>query len=98
MATITLSTAAREVLTRNRTRKSLSIQNEDTAIAIFVKRERTATPTVSSTDHDFRIGPGGSLTLNAFLDGTEAIQDRYTAIAASGTPLIAVFETEDQVR
>ena len=37
-------------------------------------------------------------TLSTTAEGTEAIQDRWTAIAASGTPRISFFETEDIVR
>lgn len=98
MATKTLSTTAEEVLPRNRLRKSWIIQNEDLTIDVFLKLERATTPTVSSTDHDHLIGAGGSLALNTDTDGTEAIQDRWTAIAASGTPRISFFETEDIVR
>jgi hypothetical protein len=98
MATKTLSTSATEVLPRNRLRKSWIIQNEDTSIDVFIKLERAATPTVSSTDHDHLVAAGGSLALNTDTDGTEAIQDRWTGIAASGTPRISFFETEDLIR
>lgn len=98
MATRTISTTAEEILPRNRLRKSWVIQNEDSAISIFLKREREATPTVSATDHDFVVFAGGSLAVNNLLDGNEIIQDRWTIIAASGTPRVAVFETEDIVR
>ena len=98
MPTITLSTAARLILARNRLRKSWVVQNEDSAIDVFIKQERNQTPTVSSTVHDHRLGPGGALTLNFGTDGVEAIQDSWSAIAASGTPLISLFETEDIVR
>lgn len=98
MASRTISDTASELIGRNRLRRSIIFQNEDTAINVFVKREREATPTVSATDHDHRIGPGGSLALNSDTDGKEAIQDRWTVIAASGTPRISVFETEDVVR
>jgi len=98
MASRTISTAAEEVLPRNRLRKSWIISNEDTAIAVFLKRERNAALTVSSTDHDHRVGAGGIIALNFGTDGDEAIQDRWTIIAASGTPRIAFFETEEVVR
>ena len=98
MATKTLSTSATEVLPRNRLRKSWIIQNEDTSIDVFIKLECAATPTVSSTDHDHLVAAGGSLPLNTDTDGTEPIQDRWTGIAASGTPRISFFETEDLIR
>lgn len=98
MAVKTLSTSAVEVLPRNRLRKSWIIQNEDSAINVFIKRERPGGLTVTTTDHDHLLGPGASLALNADTDGKEAIQDRWTTIAASGTPLISYFETEDIVR
>ena len=98
MATRTISTTAAEIWPRNRLRKSWVIQNEDAAISIFVKQERAATPTVSSTDHDHRIRAGGSLAVNFGTDGKEAIQDRWTIVADSGTPRVALFETEDVVR
>lgn len=94
----TLSTAAEELIPRNRLRKSFIVQNEDATLNVFIKRERAATPTCSSADHDHRLGPGGSIALNYNTDGAEAIQDRWTVIAASGTPLISFFETEEIVR
>ena len=94
----TLSTTAEQLINRNRLRRSFIVQNEDSAINVFIKQERTATPTVSATNHDHRVGPGGSMALNSNTDGAEAIQDRWTIIAASGTPLISYFETENIVR
>jgi hypothetical protein len=95
MASKVLSTTPEQILVRNLHRKSLSISNEDASIAIFIKRERAETPTVSATDHDHRIGPGGSFSLNNGTDGLEAVQDRWTAIAESGTPRVSFVETED---
>jgi len=90
-----ISTTAEVIMQRNLARKSWIIQNEDTAIDVFVLKERAETLTVSTTVHDHRIGPGGILTLNDGTDGKQAIQDRWTVVAASGTPRIAFFETED---
>ena len=98
MATRTISTAAEEILPRNASRKSFLIQNGDGSITMYLKRERAQTPTVSATDYDFAIASGSSLALNHLLDGSEAITDRWTIIAASGTPRVSFFETEDQVR
>jgi len=98
MGTNTLSTSAEEIFPRNLLRKSFIIQNEDSAINVFIKRERQDALDVSSTDHDHRLGPGGSLAINTDTDGKESIMDRWTAVAASGTPLISFFETEDVKR
>ena len=98
MASRTISTTAEEIWPRNRLRKSFAIQNEDAAIVVYLKRERAATPTVSSTDHDHRVGAGGAVAVNFGTDGQEAIQDRWTIVAASGTPRVSFFETEDVVR
>lgn len=95
MATKTVSTVASEVIPRNTSRKSLAIQNEDTTDSIYIKRERAETPTVSATDHDWKILPGGSIAFNSQIDGLEAIQDRYTAVSSANTPRISFFESED---
>jgi hypothetical protein len=95
MASKVLSTTPEQILVRNLHRKSLSISNEDASIAIFIKRERAETPTVSATDHDHRIGPGGSFVLNYGTDGIQSTQDSWSAVAESGTPRISVVETED---
>lgn len=95
MASKLTSTSAEEVFPRNTLRKSFVIQNEDAAIAVFIKKERTAVPSVSSTDHDHRIGPGGAMALNNLNDGPSAIQDRWTIVAESGTPRVSYFETEE---
>ena len=96
MAVLTTSNVAAELLGRNKLRVSFVVQNEDAAILMYVKKERGAT--VSSTDHDHRLGPGASLALNAENDGIAAIQDRWTIIAASGTPVCSYFETESVER
>jgi hypothetical protein len=98
MPTLTTSIAAVELIDRNRLRKSFVVQNEDTVDSVFLKRERAATPTVSSTNHDHRLGPGAALALNFGTDGQEALQDRWTIVASANTPLVSFFETEDIVR
>lgn len=95
MAVATLSTTERELLPQNRLRRSFIIQNEDASINVFMKFEKPGSTTVSATDHDHRIGPGGNITLNKDTDGLEQVQQRVTIIAASGTPLVSFFETED---
>lgn len=95
MPSRTLTTTAEIIFPRNRLRKSFIIQNEDAAIAVFIKREREETPSASSTDHDHRIGAGGNIAINTMTDGKEAIEDRWTIIAASGTPRVSFFETEN---
>jgi len=97
MSSRTISNTAEELFMRNRLRKSFVLQNEDASIDIYIKQEFSGV-VVSSTDHDHRIGPGGSIALNFQNDGEEAIQDRWTVIAASGTPRISYFETESKDR
>lgn len=92
------STSGEELFPRSTLRKSFVIQNEDPAINVFIKRESNGGTTVSSTDHDHRIGPAGLISVNNLTDGTQAIQDRWTVVAASGTPRVSFFETEDIVR
>ena len=98
MATRLLSTTSEEVFPRSRLRKSIAFENEDAVITIFIKQERAATPTVSSTDHTHALLAGATLSISSLTDGIEAIQDRWTAVAASGTPRLSFFETEDVVR
>ena len=95
MPTGTLSTSAIELLPQNLLRKSFIIQNEDSAINVFMAFEEPGQTTVSTTVHDHRIGPGGNIAVNSDTDGKEQIQQRITIVAASGTPLISFFETED---
>jgi len=95
MPSRTITTTAEELVSENRLRKSLTIGNEDTAIAVFIMQEEPGNTTISSTVHDHRIGPASAVALNSLLDGQKAIQGRWTIVAASGTPRISVFETED---
>ena len=94
MPAITLSGSAEQLMPENKLRKSFVIQNEDASINVFIKAEEPDGLTVSTTDHDHRIGPGGSLDLADGRDGLAQIQSRYTIVPASGTPLVSVFETE----
>ena len=98
MASRTITDSASEILSENRLRKSFIIQNEDGSIACFVKFEKPNGLTVSTTDHDHRIGAGAVLSVNSLLDGKDQIGSRITIIAASGTPLISFFETEEERR
>lgn len=92
---VTTSITAREVIPQSALRKSLVLQNTDGTDIIYIARERNSALAVTSTNYDIKLGPGASLSLSSLLDGTEAIQDRYTAIASANTPILAVFETED---
>lgn len=98
MASKTVSNVASELLPNNTNRKSFVIQNEDSTDIVYVKLERSENTTVSSTDHDHRLGPGGALALNFNNDGIKAIQSRITVIASANTPRISYFETEDVMR
>lgn len=95
---VVTSITASLLANRNRNRKSLIIQNVDGTDAVYIKRERGPSYTVSATDFDFRVGPGAAVALNSLLDGTEAIQDSYTVIASANTPAVSIFETEDITR
>jgi len=95
MPSFTTSVAAVEIIPKNTTRKSLVFLNEDAADSIYIKKERSENMTVSATDHDYRIGPGGMIALNSINDGKEAIESRWTCVASANTPRIAFFETED---
>lgn len=95
---VTTSTSGSQLIPQNMLRKSLVFQNVDGAITVYIKRERPGVTAISSTNFDLRLNPGASIGLNSLLDGTEAIQDRWTVVAASGTPQVAVFETEENKR
>lgn len=98
MSSRLISDTAEELIPENKLRKSLTIQNEDASIDAFIKQEEPGNTTISATDHDHRIGPGGAAALNSLLDGKAAIQSRWTIVAASGTPRISIFETEEDER
>lgn len=98
MPSLVTSIAAVEVMPKNTARKSLVFQNEDVADSIYIKRERAENTTCSATNHDYKIGPGGVISLNSMNDGVQAIQGRYTCIASANTPRLAFFETEDIIR
>jgi len=98
MPLIIVPNAVSELVPKNTMRKSLLLLNEDAANSVYIKRERSERTTVSATDHDHRIGPGASFSLNSTLDGKEWIQGRYSAISSAGNVNIAVFETEDIIR
>lgn len=94
MATKLASNQAAELVPQNSQRKSFVFQNEDSTDSIFIKKERPGNTTVSTTDHDYKLFPGASISLNFNTDGDEAIQERWTYIASANTPRIAITETE----
>jgi len=95
MSVQALSTSASQILPQNPLRKSIVLQNVDASINIFIKFEDPTQTTVTSSNFDVRLNAGAVFTLNQQQDGLRQIVERVTAIAASGTPSIAVFETED---
>lgn len=98
MPSRTISNVAQELIPRNATRISLGIQNEDTTDSVYIKKEGNDALTVSSTDHDWKVAPGGSIAFNSTIDGTQGIQARFTAIASANTPRISIIESENQTR
>ena len=94
MSSRTITTSADELLPQNKLRKSFAVENEDSAIQIYIKKERPGNNTVSTTDHDHNVRPGATIAVNSDTDGAESIHDRWTIIAASGTPRISLIETE----
>lgn len=98
MPSFTITNSAAQFIPENKLRKSLVFQNQDASINVFLKQEEPGNTTVSSTDHDFRLGPGLAIIFNMNLDGRKQLQGRWTAIAASGTPRLAILETEEDIR
>lgn len=98
MPLVTTSVVASELLPKNSARKSLVLVNESAADTVYIKKERSENTTVSSTDHDIRLGPGAGFSLNNVNDGKEAIQGRYTVVASANAPVVSVFETEENER
>ena len=94
MSSRTITTTAEQLFPQSELRKSFVVANEDTAINIFLKKESPQTTTVSTTDHDVLLGPGASFAANEQEDGEESVNERWTVVAASGTPRIAIFESE----
>lgn len=93
---IPLSISAVEAVPQGNLRKSILFINPDGTINIHLKKERGGGLTVSTTDYDVRIAPGGAFSMNINDDGEEAVQERWTAVAASGTPSLVIFETKDR--
>jgi hypothetical protein len=77
----TASTTSQTFAPANTTRKRLLIQNQDAAINVFVNLGAAATTGQGS----LRVGPGG------FLD-IEGTTQALNIIAASGTPIVTVWE------
>lgn len=92
---VTATTTEAQLIPENLNRKSIFVQNNSSTDAIFLKWEEPGFTTVSSTNHDIRIAPGGALVLSSGQDGTQQIEGRITVIAAANTPSVAVFETEN---
>lgn len=95
MSTRTVANTASELVPNNASRKSIQILNEDGTDSVFIKREENNALTVSSTDHDWKLGPGGGIAFNSGTDGLLNIQARYTIISSANTPRVAFYETED---
>ena len=93
MPTITTNTTGLLIFPKNKLRRSFSIQNTDGTINVFVGRQPIGT--LSSTVFDIRLTAGQTMTLNATLDGRPQITDTWNVVSASGTPVVAWFETEE---
>lgn len=93
---VPLSTTGVQVVPQGNLRKSLLFQNNDGAINIHLKKTRPGEPVATTSDFDVRLSPGGFFSLNANDDGEEAVHEAWTAVAASGTPSLTIFETKDR--
>lgn len=93
MPQLTLSTSGALVAPQNKYRKSIVFTNVDTAIVVWIDNMQPGDITTSNAG--VRLPPGASAAFNSFLDGSRQIQDRWSAIAESGTPVLAWKETED---
>ena len=93
---VTLSTTGIEVVPQGNLRKSILFQNTDGAINIHLKKTRPGEAVATTSVFDVRIPPGGAFAMNINDDGAEAVQERWTAVAASGTPVLTIFETKDK--
>lgn len=89
-----ISTTPEELFPQNRLRKSFLVENEDSTIQIYIKKERPGELTVSPTDHDHNVRPAATISVSDQSDGAEAVQERWTIVAASGTPRISYAESE----
>ena len=92
----TLSTTGAEVVPQGNLRRSLLFINADASIAIYLKKTRPGEAVAVSTDYDVLLAAGGAFSLNTQEDGEEAVHERWTAVSASGTPTLVVFETKDK--
>jgi len=93
---VTLSTTGIEVVPQGNLRRSILFTNTDASINIFLKKTRPGEAVATSTDFDVLLAPGGAFSMNTQEDGEEAVHERWTAVAASGTPVIVAFETKDR--
>lgn len=93
---IPLSTTGIEVAPQGNLRRSILFLNPDGAINIYLKKTRPGESVATTSDYDVRLSPSGSFAMNTNDDGEEAVHERWTAVAASGTPNIVIFETKDR--
>jgi hypothetical protein len=93
---IPLSTTGIQAVPQGNLRKSLLFQNTDGAINIYLKKTRPGEAVATTSDFDVRLTPGGSFAMNINDDGEEAVQEAWSAVAASGTPSLTIFETKDR--
>lgn len=93
---IALSVTGIQAVPQGNLRRSILFQNPDGAINIYLKRSRPGEPVATTTEYDVRLAPGGSFTMNTKDDGEEAVQESWSAVAASGTPNLVIFETKDK--
>jgi len=83
---LALSTTSATILAANPSRHSIIMQNTDASISIGIRPGGSAAS----------IGAAGTLTLAAgasiTFEGPNCPQDAFTAIAASGTPVLTIWE------
>lgn len=93
---IALSGTGKEVIPQGNLRKSILFINTDATINMFLKKTVPGVSVATSSDYDALLQPGGNFSLNTQEDGEEAVQEAWSAVAASGTPNLVVFETKDR--
>ena len=95
MPSSTITNVEAEIVPASADRYSIIFQNEDASIDVFLQQSEVGDAAVSTTSHDHRLAAGGTLSVTFREDGQKKVQGRWVIIAASGTPLVSVLETED---
>ena len=91
MSVLSLTTTAREVFSGSGNLSSLNFKNGDSTGTVYLRNKQVKRDTVTSSDYEWSLGPGGTLGLTRVNDGESVIGPWQAISTESGGIVLEIL-------